>query len=533
MVEHPMDGAALVGIPQIAEIAEVGRSAVGNWRKRHKDFPTAKVQTPSGALFDLREIEDWLIEHGKISRRAPASTRLWALIDASRGDWRTDEFITFSVACLVYMEACARALGTDPSRSGLQQPRIPRGAAWAEVRSHPPIDFLPALTAAMRAIEASNPGLERLLDPGLREVDSHKANMLAHQVATTLDAATYEVSTRFALLEGLGYLASRDRFSGAFSTPNEVADLVARLVDFRGGTIIDPAVGEGGLLLRAASLNCDSATDSTVLGVDINEQAWRRARSRFYLYGREAAILHESALTADVGSMPLADAVVLDPPYGLGNWGHAELYVDPRWRFGPPPPGSADFAWLQLASLQLKPTGRAAVLMTTGSLIRSGREGAMRRKMVEAGVVEAVVVLPPRLRTNTSIPLALWLLRSPDAPVNTGEVLLIDASELGASGRSQFSLPQTSIDRIVHLVSAWRKTKVISETDTPIAASVSVAEILATEVNLSPNRYRSQPTIDVSVIREAALALRCSLQTSSAAATTAQSELLAYLENRQ
>src|SRR4051794_786724 len=102
---------ALVGIPQIAEIAHVGRSAVGNWRKRHANFPAAKVQTPSGAMFDLREVEDWLIEQGKISQRAPASARLWAMADAARGVWTSEEFVRFGVSFLVYFEACARARG--------------------------------------------------------------------------------------------------------------------------------------------------------------------------------------------------------------------------------------------------------------------------------------------------------------------------------------------------------------------------------------------------------------------------------------
>src|SRR5919109_911594 len=103
-VEQP----ALVGIPQIAEIASVGRSAVSNWRKRHPDFPAPKVQAPSGALFDLREVEDWLIEQGKISERAPASARLRGLADTARGVWTPGEFIRFSVSFLVYLEACER-----------------------------------------------------------------------------------------------------------------------------------------------------------------------------------------------------------------------------------------------------------------------------------------------------------------------------------------------------------------------------------------------------------------------------------------
>lgn len=131
------DEAALVGIPQIAEIANVGRSAVGNWRKRHADFPTPKVQAPSGALFDLREVEDWLIEQGKISERAPASARLWGMADATRGVWMADEFVRFSVAFLVYLEACARARGDDTPVRGLSRPTIPPGTAWADLRTRP------------------------------------------------------------------------------------------------------------------------------------------------------------------------------------------------------------------------------------------------------------------------------------------------------------------------------------------------------------------------------------------------------------
>jgi type I restriction-modification system DNA methylase subunit len=535
MATDPVDERALVGIPQIADIANVGRSAVGNWRKRHSDFPTPKVQTPSGALFDLREVEDWLIEQGKISQRAPASARLWAMADAARGVWMPDDFVRFSVAFLIYLEACARARGEGPSGLDLQRPRIPAGATWSDVRSQPPAEFMRTLIEAARNIEAVNPELDGLLDPRLDEQDA-ATNNLAHQVAITLDAAAGEEATRFALFEGLADLESFDRFSGEYSTPADVARLVADLVDFRGGTVLDPAVGEGRLLWQTAferpSITHPPAADAHIVGIDINHEAVRRSRSRFYLYGRRAEIRDENALMADPDSLPLADVVVLDPPYGLGNWGHAELYVDPRWQFGSPPPSSADFAWLQLAALKLKPTGRAAVVMGTGSLFRGGREGAIRRRLVEAGVVEAIVALPPRLRTNTSIPLAVWLLRSPAAPTNAEEILLVDASGLGATGRSQYSLPQPGIDRIVNVVNRWRQAKEISEEDADIAVSVAIADILATEVNLSPARYRERPQVDLRAIEEQAEALRRSLQESSAEASKAYTELLTYLESR-
>jgi type I restriction enzyme M protein len=524
---------ALVGIPQIAEIAGVGRSAVGNWRKRHEDFPAPKVQAPSGALFDLREVEDWLIVHGKIARRAPASARLWGLADAARGQWTISQFVNFVIACLVYIEACDRAHHIQPDTSNLVPPRIPRGADWSDVRTRVGQDFLSALCDGAEAIESGNPELEGLLAPSFREVRSAPASTLAYHVAVTLDSAAEDASTRYSLFEYLIDLASSDRQSGEFSTPSDVAALVAQLLDFHGGTIFDPAVGSGALIKQAAFQQEDSETDADVFGVDINANAWRLARSRFYLYGSDAQIRNENTLIADFESLPLADVVVTDPPYGVSNWGYAELYVDPRWRFGSPPPNSADFAWLQLASLRLKPEGRAAVVMSTGSLSRSGREGAIRESMLEAGVVEAVIVLPPRLRLNTSIPLAVWLLRSPDARPVSERVLLVDASELGTPGRSRFSLPELSIDRIVDLVQRWRETGDIAPEDEDLAASVALDDIFAAEANLIPTRYRSQPTVDLAEAEITALTLRESLRDSSAAAAEANAELLSYLELRK
>ena len=130
-----------------------------------------------------------------------------------------------------------------------------------------------------------------------------------------------------------------------------------------------------------------------------------------------------NALTMDLAQVPKADSVVLDPPYEKNAWGDAEVYLDPRWRFGPPPPSNADFAWLQIAALQLNASGRAGVVLPAATLVRGGREARIRRAMIDAGVVEGVVLLPPRLRADTSIQLAVWLLRSPDSTEPNDELL--------------------------------------------------------------------------------------------------------------
>jgi type I restriction enzyme M protein len=534
---EPVEELALVGIPQIAEIAHVGRSAVGNWRKRHPDFPTPKVQAPSGALFDLKEVEDWLIEQGKISRRAPASARLWGMADATRGVWMGDEFARFSLAFLVYLEACARAGGERPPGLELPIPTIPAGDGWADLRRRQSFrGFVRAFADAARRIEAANPELQGLLDPGLDEHQS-VADPLARRVAATLADAGEDHSARRALFDALtDEVLTTHRFEGAFSTPADVAGLVARLLDFEGGVILDPAVGEGRLLWQTAfELPLAAETlvgEARVLGIDINQDACRRSRSRFYVYGRRAEILNENALWADWDSWPKADVIVADPPINLDQWGVAELYVDPRWRFGSPPPQSANFAWLQLIAQQLQPEGRAAVLMSTGSLFKGGREGAIRQRMVEAGAVEAIIALPPRLRVDTSIPLALWLLRSPEAPSKPDQILFVDASEMADRGRSRFSLPESSIDKISEIVALWRETLQVSERDADLATSVRTAEVMAVDADLNPARYRKRPEVDLDDLEQQAQALRQSLQASFAAANRTYADLTAYLEER-
>ena len=115
----------LIGIPEIAEVAGVQRTAVSNWRKRSTDFPTPVVETPSGVLFDLSQIETWLIENGKIASRVPIAPILWRTLDALRGDLVVGEFGRFINAALVYLEVCERTeTGRDLRHS--QQPSLER-----------------------------------------------------------------------------------------------------------------------------------------------------------------------------------------------------------------------------------------------------------------------------------------------------------------------------------------------------------------------------------------------------------------------
>jgi type I restriction enzyme M protein len=152
-----------------------------------------------------------------------------------------------------------------------------------------------------------------------------------------------------------------------------------------------------------------------------------------------------------------ADFILANPPFNISDWWHASLTGDPRWEFGDPPAGNANYAWLQHMLYHLKPTGRAGIVLANGSMSSSqNSEGDIRRAMVDADVVEVMIALPGQLFFNTQIPACLWFLTK-QKQIRKGEVLFIDARKLGTMiSRVQTEFTDEVIERIAGTVAAWR-----------------------------------------------------------------------------
>ncbi len=452
----------LVSLGDIAKLADVSASAVSNWRKRYEDFPSPRLDSGSGSLFDLGEVEAWLISRGRIKAPVQYVDIFDNLMGALRS-WVTPLDISrFATSALVYFEACRRAFEQPrPVKMDLQW-------RWESFSQASDEELLRRLAEAATSIEGANPDLVSLLTTGLDCLDVVPAKAAADFLRVLHASVGADQDGGVNLYEKVtAWRDSFDRFLTQSSTPGDLAEIMARLAAGLGPRVFDPAAGDGGVLLSTAVRplvdpydvdeegRADEEQRREFVAFDLTEEALRQCRSRFFLYNEELTWrLTNSLSDASVADVE-ADVVVLDPPYKLKNWADAALYRDPRWTYGAPPFSSADFAWLQVALSALRPGGVALVILPTSSLLSEGREGEIRRHLLAGGVVEAAVQLPPRLRRDTTIPLVLWVLRrrDPQRPA-PDDVLFIDASMLGKPSREQHLLDEADVDTIVDLVSA-------------------------------------------------------------------------------
>jgi type I restriction enzyme M protein len=203
------------------------------------------------------------------------------------------------------------------------------------------------------------------------------------------------------------------------------------------GRVYDPACGSGGMFVESAKFvkaHGGNTTDVSVYGQEFTDTTWKLAKMNLALRGIEADLGDRSAdsFSADLHPDLRADFVLANPPFNVSNWWDPKLADDPRWKYGTPPEGNANFAWVQHFIYHLSPKGTAGFVLANGSLSsKSSGEGDIRRKLVEADLVDCIVAMPDRLFFNTGIPVALWFV-SKDRHGNghrkrAGDVLFIDA----------------------------------------------------------------------------------------------------------
>jgi type I restriction enzyme M protein len=261
----------------------------------------------------------------------------------------------------------------------------------------------------------------------------------------------------------LGQFASAEgKKGGQFYTPQSIVNTLVAVLDPHQGKVYDPCCGSGGMFVQSEKFieaHGGKLGDVSIYGQESNPTTWRLAAMNLAIRGIDFNLGREpgDTFTKNQHSDLRADYILANPPFNISDWWHGSLEGDPRWVYGTPPQGNANYAWLQHMLYHLKPTGRAGIVLANGSMSSSqNSEGDIRRAMVDADVVEVMVALPGQLFFNTQIPACLWFLTK-QKTARKGEVLFIDARKLGKMiSRVQSELDQAAIDRIANTAKAWR-----------------------------------------------------------------------------
>ena len=384
---------------------------------------------------------------------------------------------------------------------------VPDVARWSFIQAQatqPTIGKI--VDDAMDAIEKDNESLKGVLPKvfALQNLDKHSLGSLINEVSgiglgskehrdkDTLGRVYEYFLSRFASAEGKG--------GGEFYTPTSVVRTLVEMLEPYRGRVYDPCCGSGGMFVQSLKFieaHNGKRNQVTVYGQESNRTTWRMARMNMAIRGIEAKLgrKHADSFHEDQHPDLRADYVLANPPFNISKWGGERLADDVRWKYGVPPKGNANFGWVQHMAHHLAPNGSAGIVLANGSMssMTSG-EGEIRKKMVEADLVECMVAMPGQLFYATQIPVCLWFLAKNKTGGNhrsrSGEILFIDARQLGRmETRKHRVLDPEHIAKIADTFHAWRSTDGGYEDVAGFCKSATLEEVAGHDFVLTPGRY--------------------------------------------
>jgi type I restriction enzyme M protein len=318
---------------------------------------------------------------------------------------------------------------------------VPPEARWdviAKTAHKPEIGTM--IDDAMRAIGRENRRLKDILPKNYSrsELDKRRlgdvvdlfANiaMIEHGTDKDILGRTYEYClSKFAEQEG--------KRAGEFYTPACVVQTLVEVLQPFEGRVYDPCCGSGGMFVQSVEFvnnHSGNIGSLSIYGQDSNPTTRKMALMNLAIRGIEGDLGKHNADTFynDLHPQLKADFILANPPFNLSDWNNGSLNHDQRWRYGLPPSGNANFAWLQHMIHHLAPNGKIGMVLANGSLSsQSGGEGNIRRKIVEDDLVEGIIAMPTQLFYTTQIPVSLWFISR--NKTQKGKTLFIDARKMG------------------------------------------------------------------------------------------------------
>lgn len=438
--------------------------------------------------------------------------KIWKAADVLRGNLNASEYegVVLGLIFLKYIsdrfETKYQALLKEPLADPEDKDEymadnvffVPKSARW-DVISADAHQATIGITIdnAMRQIEEQNPRLKGILPKNFArpELDKRRlgdvvdlfTNIHMHGAGDERDllGRTYEYCLqKFASMEG--------KNAGEFYTPSCIVRTIVEVLQPYSGRIYDPCCGSGGMFVQSAKFirsHQKEVRNISIYGQEANPSTWKMAHMNIAIRGLEADLGKSYADTFFEDQHPTlkADYIMANPPFNLSDWGQASLLEDVRWKFGIPPAGNANFAWIQHMIHHLSPNGKIGLVLANGALSsQTGGEGDIRANIVGADLVEGIVAMPSQLFYSTGIPVSLWFIsRQKKQP---GKVLFIDARNMGNMvTRKLRELSDGDIHKIANTFRQYEAGTL--ENEKGFCAVVDQERIAKEDYILTPGRY--------------------------------------------
>lgn len=384
---------------------------------------------------------------------------------------------------------------------------VPKVARWDYLQKNakqPTIGKL--IDDAMDEIEKDNVSLKGVLPKNYARsaLDKHSLGQLIDLVGT-IGLGDKENKSKDILGRVyeyfLGQFADAEgKKGGQFYTARCIVRLLVEMIEPYKGRVFDPCCGSGGMFVQGekfVEVHGGRIGDISIYGQESNQTTWRLCKMNLAIRGIDANIAwnNEGSFLSDAHKDLKSDFVLANPPFNDSDWKGELLREDVRWKYGTPPVGNANFAWIQHFIYHLSPTGTAGFVMANGSMSsNTSGEGDIRKNIVEADLIDCIISLPAQLFYNTMIPVCLWFVardkKNHKFRDRRGEVLFIDARNMGEMiDRRHRELTDEEIVKIAGTYHVWRAKNSKYEDVSGFCKTANLEDIKKHGYILTPGRY--------------------------------------------
>ena len=438
---------------------------------------------------------------------------LWAAADKMIGGLSVSnyKFVVLGIIFLKYLsdsfeekynELVKEGYGLEEVRDAYEEDNIffvPEKARWSYLVAHSKdYNIGEILDNALDLIEKENSSLKGVLFKIYNSPDFRNVNLgEIIDLFTNMKLGTKEASEKDMLGRVyeyfLGQFASKDgQKGGEFYTPACIVKTMVEMIEPYSGRVYDPACGSGGMFVQSLKFienHQGNIRNVSIYGQEKNPTTWKLAKMNLAIrsidgdLGKFAADTFHEDLHKDLK----ADYILANPPFNISDWGQEKLVDDYRWKYGIPPKGNANYAWLQHMISKLSVNGKAAIILANGSLSTGGQEAEIRKNIIEADLVDCIVAMPSNLFYTVTIPCSVWIINRNKK--QNGNTLFINASNMGNMvTRKLRELTEEDIYKIADTYHNYQNN-VNYEDILGYCKKSTINEIKSNDYVLTPGRY--------------------------------------------